>query len=249
MTGLVFDARIAARYDDACGERNTPAVVEATCDLLEDLAGDAPVLEFAIGTGRIGLPLSQRGVEVHGLEISQPMVDQMRSKPGGDQVPVTIGDMATTRVAGSFGLVYLVFNTVTNLATQAEQAACFANAAAHLRPGGHFLVEVLIPGLRLLGPGKRYVPFDVGDTHLGFDEYHVAEQRLVSHHYSLVDGHMQHHGTAHRYAWPAEYDLMAQMAGMTLASRWSDWDRTAFDDESTGHISVWSTPPTSDHLA
>ena len=215
------------------------SVLGPTVDLLADLAGDGGALEFAIGTGRVGLPLSRRGVDVAGIELSRPMADQMMSKPGADEIAVTIGDMATTRVDGEFSLVYLVFNTITNLLTQDAQVECFRNAARHLRPGGVFLIEVLVPRLRRLQPGERYVPFDVSDDHLGFDEYDVVNQMLVSHHYWVSEGRSEKWQSPHRFAWPAEYDLMARIAGMKLAERWADWHRQPFTSDSTSHISVW----------
>jgi SAM-dependent methyltransferase len=163
----IFDERVAAGYDAPGGDEFDPAVIEATVDYLAELAGDGPALELAIGTGRIGLPLAQRGIEVHGIDISRPMVAELRAKPGGDAIPVAIGDMTSTRVDGAFSLVYLVFNTISNLTTQAGQVACFRNAATHLAPGGVFLIEVWIPELRRLPPGDRYVVFDFGASHWG----------------------------------------------------------------------------------
>ena len=230
---------IAARYDESSPEMFDPAVVDPAVEFLAELAGDGRALEFAIGTGRIGLPLSARGVDVAGLELSQPMVDQMMTKPGSEQIPVTIGDMATGTVEGPFSLVYLVFNTITNLLTQDEQVDCFCNAARHLDVGGHFVIEVLVPRLQRLQPGETYVPFDVSEHHLGFDEYDVVNQRLVSHHYWVADGRAERFDSPHRYAWPAEYDLMARIAGMQLVERWSDWHRAPFTSDSTSHVSVW----------
>ena len=171
------------------------------------------------------------------------MVAEMMKKPGTDRIPVTIGDLATTRLdaAGSFGLVFLVFNTITNLLTQPDQVACFRNAAAHLAPGGHFVIETGIPRLQRLNPGERFLPFEVTDDHIGIDEYDLAEQRLVSHHYWIAGGDAATFESHHRYAWPAEYDLMAQLAGMTLTHRWADWARSPFTSDSTTHVSVWST--------
>jgi len=233
---------VATRYDEASSAMNDPEVLGPTVDFLAELAGDGRALEFAIGTGRVGLPLNALGVEVHGIELSQPMADELMRKPGADRVPVTIGDMATTRVGGSFRLVYLVYNTITNLLTQDEQVECFANAAAHLEPGGHFVIEVGVPGLRRLQPGETFVPFDVTAGHLGIDEYDVVEQRLVSHHYYIADGRVELFDSHHRYAAPAEYDLMARIAGLTLRERWSNWHRAPFTGESTSHVSVWQMP-------
>ena len=246
MTDGAFDTEVAARYDRDVAERFEPEHLDRTVDLLAELASGRPVLEFAVGTGRIALPLAARGVEVHGIELSGAMVAEMRRKPGGADIPVTIGDMATTRVRsntddGSFGLVALVFNTITNLLTQAEQVACFRNAAAHLRPGGHFVIETGIPRIQHLPVGERFIPFEVTPEHIGIDEFDLATQRSTSHHYWIADGDAATFSSHHRYAWPAEYDLMAELAGMTLTHRWADWTRTPFTSESAAHISVWST--------
>ena len=235
----IWGEQAAARYDESSPEMFDADVLAPTVDFLSELAGDGRALEFAIGTGRVGLPLSAHGVDVVGIELSPPMVDQMMKKPGADQIPVTIGDMATTRVEGTFSLVYLVFNTITNLLTQDEQVECFRNAATHLDVGGHFVIEVLVPNLQRLQPGETYVPFDVSEDHLGIDEYDVLNQTLVSHHYWVADGKARKGQSPHRYAWPAEYDLMARIAGMELAERWADWDREPFTSDSTSHVSVW----------
>ncbi len=239
MTGGFFDERVAAGYDDACGDMNDPAVLGPTIDFLADLAGDGRALEFAVGTGRVALPLSERGVEVCGIELSPAMAAQLASKPGAERVPVTIGDMTTTRVDGDFRLVYLVYNTITNLLTQDEQVACFRNAAAHLDRGGRFVIEVMVPALRKLLPGETSVVFDLSPGHVGIDEYDVANQRLVSHHYWITDGRASTFDSPHRYAWPAEYDLMARLAGLSLSERWSNWQRDPFTSDSTSHVSVW----------
>ena len=245
MTDGAFDAAVAARYDRDVDERFDPQHLSETIDVLARLASGRPALEFAVGTGRVAIPLAENDVETHGIELSRAMVDKMMmKKPGTDRIPVTIGDMATTRLdeAGSFGLVFLVFNTITNLLTQAEQVACFRNAAAHLAPGGHFVVETLVPRIQRLNPGERFVPFEVTDGHIGIDEYDLAQQRLVSHHYWIADGDAATFDSLHRYAWPAEYDLMAQLAGMTLTHRWADWTGSPFGSDSESHVSVWSTP-------
>jgi SAM-dependent methyltransferase len=208
-------------------------------EVLSQLAGDGRALEFAIGTGRIALPLAARGIDVSGIELSSAMVEQLRRKPGGPDLDVTVGDMASTRVTGAFRLVYLVFNTIGNLTTQGEQVACFANAAAHLEPGGRFLIEVGIPELRRLPPGERYVVFHADGHGFGIDEYDTASQGLVSHHLNLGGGAVGYRSLPFRYVWPAELDLMARLAGMTLDSRWADWHRRPFDHESTAHVSVW----------
>ena len=239
MPDVVFNESIAATYDADSAEMFEPALIAATVDFLAGLAGDGPALEFAIGTGRVAIPVSQRGVSVHGIDISEPMVAQMRAKPGGDAVPVTIGDIAATRVPGEFQLVYIPFNTITNLMTQEAQVACFQNAAAHLVPGGYFVIEVFLPELQRLNPGERYLPFTVDPEHLGFDEYDVLNQICTSHHYFVRERGVQYFASRHRYAWPSEYDLMARIAGLTLHERWSDWNRAPFTGESKGHISVW----------
>lgn len=232
-----------ARYYDATSEPNfAPAVLEPTVDFLVDLASGGMALEFAIGTGRVALALRERGVDVHGIEISDDMAAELRGKPGGSEVPVTIGDMASTRLDERFALVYLVFNTISNLLTQAEQVACFRNAAAHLDPGGCFVVELQIPQLRRMPPGESVYPFSVTDEHLGFDTYDFAEQRLTSHHYWLGGNQAHRFDSHHRYAWPAELDLMAELAGMRLRERWADWARSSFTGESHDHVSVWEKP-------
>lgn len=245
MPNDIFDAAVARDYDATSAERFRPEVLGPTVDLLAEYAraedgGAGDALEFAIGTGRVAVPLNERGVEVHGIEISPAMVDQLRRKSGGATIPVTIGDMATTRLGRTFGLVFLVFNTIQNLLTQDEQIACFANAAAHLRPGGCFVVESGVPGLRRLPPGERYVPFEVTADHIGIDEYEPARQLLTSHHVWLPGGTT--FDSRHRFVWPSELDLMARLAGMEPVGRWQDWERTPFGDESTQHVSVWRRP-------
>ncbi len=230
-----FGEDVARRYDEREGDR--PVV--ATVDFLAGLAGTGAALEFGIGTGRVALPLSRRGVAVHGIDLSEAMVARLREKPGGDAIPVALGDFATTRVPGSFSLVYLVYNTITNLTSQDAQVACFRNAAAHLAPGGHFVIENYIPFLRRLPPGETIHPFDVTPAHLGFEEYDFATQIAISHHYWLEDGRVEASSVPFRYVWPAELDLMAALAGLTLRERWADWSRAPFTGESTSHVSVW----------
>ena len=235
-----FDERVAARYDESAAEMFDPAVVDPVIDLLVELAGSGRALELGIGTGRIALPLSQRGVRVQGIDLSEAMVAKLREKPGGEEIDVAIGDFATTRVDGTFSLAYLVFNTINNLTSQDEQVACFRNVAAHLEPGGCFVIEVGVPGLRTLPPGKRFRVFDFSETHIGIDEYDVERQGLVSHHFSLLDdGRWRLVSMPFRYVWPEELDLMARMAGMKLRERWSGWEREPFTSESTKHVSVW----------
>jgi hypothetical protein len=235
-----FDAPVAARYDETSASMFTAEAIDPAVDVLAELAGTGGrALEFAIGTGRIALPLAARGVEVHGLELSNAMVEQLRAKPGGADIPVTIGDMSVAKADGVFSVAYLVFNTIGNLTTQDAQVACFANAAAHLQPGGGFVIEVGLPQLQRLPFGETARPFALTDTHLGFDEYDVARQGLISHHFELVDGHWERNSIPFRYVWPAELDLMARLAGMRLRDRWADWDRSPFTSSSEKHISVW----------
>src|SRR4051794_28715668 len=216
MAEVTFDERVAARYDETTAARFDPAVVGPTVDRLVELAAGGAALELGGGTGRIALPLSERGVRVHGIDVSEPMVERMRAKRGADAVEVTIGDFATTSVPGPFRLVYLVFNTINNLLTQDEQVACFANAAAHLEPGGCFVVEVGVPDLRRLPPGETVKPFTVTPTYVGFDEFTdlTEAQTMWSHHHWLVDGRLEVVTMPFRYVWPAELDLMARLAGM-----------------------------------
>jgi len=237
-----FGEDVAARYDDPDDEMSEQEPIESVVDVLAGLAGGGRALEFAIGTGRIALPLAARGVPVAGIDLSRAMVARLRAKPGGDAIEVVIGDIATTRVDGSFSLVYLVFNTIMNLTTQAAQVACFRNSAAHLEPGGCFLIETSIPGLQRLPPGETFRAYHVSDTAWSFDEYDVANQGLISHHFESVDGRVRRVSVPFRYAWPAELDLMAEMAGMTLRERWSGWYREPFTSDSTKHVSVWQKP-------
>ena len=234
-----FDERVAARYDASSAEHFAPEVVEPIVDRLVELAAGGRALEFGVGTGRIALPLAGRGVAVAGIELSNAMVTRLRAKPGGEAVPVTIGDIAAARAEGTFSLVYLVFNTIMNLTTQAAQVACFRNAAAHLQPGGCFLVEVGVPGLRRLPPGESARVFHVSAQRWGIDEYDVANQGLTSHHVEVIDGRLERFSVPFRYAWPAELDLMAELAGLRLRERWAGWKREPFTSESEQHVSVW----------
>jgi SAM-dependent methyltransferase len=237
-----FDESVAATYDEDSAERFDPAILEPAVDFLAELAGSGPALEFAIGTGRIALPLAERGVPVHGIDISTAMVERLRAKPGGDDIAVTIGDFATTRVDGSFSLVYLVYNTIGNLTTQDAQVACFRNAAAHLEAGGTFVIEVGVPELQRLPPGETGHVFDIGEDRWGIDEYDVARQGLISHHFWIQEGRAEHFSMPFRYVWPSELDLMAQLAGMTLRERCAGWTRGPFTSESRSHVSVWEKP-------
>jgi SAM-dependent methyltransferase len=234
-----FGERVAERYDESSADMFEPAVVDPVVDFLADLAGHGAALELGIGTGRIALPLAQRGIRVHGIDLSGAMAARLRAKPGAEQIGVTIGDFATTTVEGRFSLAYLVFNTINNLTTQDGQVACFGNVAAHLEPGGCFVIEVGVPALQRLPPGETVRAFHLSATRLGFDEYDVVSQGLISHHYSVVDGKLEVSSLPFRYVWPSELDLMARLAGMTLRERWSGWKREPFTSDSTSHVSVW----------
>lgn len=237
-----FDEKIAEGYDDASASMFDPTVVDAAVNFLAELAGEGGALELGIGTGRIALPLSRRGARVHGIDLSPAMVARLRAKPGAGDIGLTIGDFATTRVEGAFRLAYLVYNTIANLTTQDDQVECFRNVAAHLEPGGCFVVEVEVPQLQRLPPGETVRAFTLSATRLGFDEYDIAAQGLVSHHYRVFDGRSESFSVPFRYVWPSELDLMARLAGMTLRERWGGWEREPFTSESTKHVSVWEKP-------
>lgn len=233
----------AERYDAGEAENSTAAALRPTLDFLAELAGDGRALEFAIGTGRVGVPLRERGVPVVGIELSEPMAAVLRRKVDEDTLPVTIGDMATTVVPGEFAVVYVVYNTISNLLTQDEQVECFCNAARHLRPGGRFVIELGVPALRFLPPGQIAVPFDVSERHVGLDTMDLVAQTLVSHHFAREDdGRYRREYCTQRFVWPAELDLMARIAGLELERRVADWDGTPFTQDSTKHISVWRKP-------
>ena len=234
-----FDERIAKGYDTRWSNLFEPDVLDPAVDFLAELAGAGPALELGIGTGRIALPLSQRGIRVQGIELSPAMVEQLRAKPGSEDIDVAIGDFATTRVEGAFKLAYLVRNTIANLTTQDAQVDCFRNVASHLERGGCFVIELWVPALRRLPPGETYRAFAVTPTHLGFEDYDIATQISHSHHYWMVDGKVETFSAPFRYVWPSELDLMARIAGMRLRERWSSWKRDPFTSESQSHISVW----------
>ncbi|MFL5945177.1 MAG: class I SAM-dependent DNA methyltransferase, partial [Gaiellaceae bacterium] len=229
-----FEGEVAARYDDSTGSYFDAAVIDATADFLAELAGDGAALELGIGTGRIALPLTERDVRVHGIDLSPDMVERLRAKPRGEDIPVAIGDFSTTRVDGTFSLAYVVFNTINNLTSQDAQVACFENVAAHLERGGCFVVEVGVPNR------QRLEVFDLSETHVGVDELDFDTQRLVSHHFTLVDGRWERLSMPFRSVSPAELDLMARLAGMSLRERWSGWNREPFTSESAKHVSVWT---------
>jgi SAM-dependent methyltransferase len=235
-----FTGSIATEYETRWPEIHAPEVVEPAVAFLAGAARGGAALELGVGTGRLALPLSRRGLRVHGVELSEDMAAELRSQPGSEAVTVTLGDFATVRLDGAmFRLAYLVRNTIMNLTTQEEQVACFQNVAEHLEAGGRFVMEVIVPQLRRLPPGESVHAFMVTPTHLGFDEYDVAHQRTWSHHYWMVDGHLETFSAPFRYVWPSELDLMARLAGLVLVERWADWDRSAFTGESESHISVW----------
>ncbi|MEU1215651.1 class I SAM-dependent methyltransferase [Streptomyces sp. NPDC005790] len=243
MDADVWTERVARDYDTSSTHMYAPEVLGPAVDFLERRAGQGPALEFAVGTGRVALPLSERGIRVAGIEKSEPMARELCGKPGGEDVPVTVGDMTTARVTGAFSLVYLVYNAITCLLTQDEQVACFGNAAQHLAPGGRFVIEVFVPDLQRLPPGETARPFHIGEQHVGFDTYDLVNQHLVSHHYTVEAGRGTTFLSPHRYVWPSELDLMAKLAGLDLIERWADWNEAPFTSASRSHISVWRKPP------
>jgi len=239
----VWDEETAASYDADTMSVSRPDVVNPVVDVLERFAATGRALEFGIGTGRIAIPLHQRGSDVAGVDLSPAMIRHLRSKISADQMPVTEGSMATVSVPGSFSVVYVVFNSIANLRTQDEQVECFLNAARHLEDGGRFVVELFVPPLRQLTPGATAVPFDVSEAHVGLDTFDLVSQECVSHHFTRQSDGRFHYGVGHfRYIWPAECDLMARLAGLELESRHADWIGTPFTAESARHVSVWRKP-------
>jgi SAM-dependent methyltransferase len=239
----IWDTEVARGYDTPGTGMFAPEVLGPAVDRLAELAGDGPALEFAIGTGRVAIPLSGRGVPVTGIELSPPMIEQLRAKADEAAIPVIAGDMATTRAPGSYTLVYLVYNTISNLLTQREQVACFRNAARHLTPGGRFVIELEVPELRRLPPGQQATVFTAEPGYIGLDTYDVLHQRLVSHHFTFGTGRQARLlRSPHRYIWPAELDLMGQLAGFELESRHADWAGAEFTAESRSHVSVYRLP-------
>ncbi len=239
----VWTEQVARSYDKSSEHMYLPEILDPTVSFLEGRAGSGPALEFAVGTGRVALPLSARGVRVVGIEKSEPMAQELGKKPRGGDVAVIVGDMTVSRAPGTFSLVYLVYNAITCLLSQDEQVACFRNAAKHLEPGGRFVLEVFVPELQRLPPGETARPFHIGDQHVGFDTYDLVNQHLVSHHYTITDGRGSTFLSPHRYVWPSELDLMAKLAGLELSERWADWNETSFTASSRSHVSVWQKPP------
>ena len=237
-----FGESVAVGYDDPADRMNQAQAIDPAADLLAELAGGGPALELAIGTGRIGLPLSARGVPVHGIEMSKAMAARLRGKPGGENIAVTIGDMSATRVDGSFTLAYLVFNTINNLTTQQAQVACFRNVAEHLSPGGCFVIETSVPPLRYLPPGQDIHGYRASPGRIVSYSFDHATQRYDGHYAEFTDGTAQYRTIPFRYVWPAELDLMAQLAGLRLRDRWAGWNREPFTTDSTSHVSVWEKP-------
>jgi SAM-dependent methyltransferase len=236
----VWDISVAQRYDTPGTGMFAPEVLGPTVDRLVELAGGGRALELAIGTGRVAVPLAERGVPVTGIELSRPMLDQLRTKVDETTIPVVVGDMATAGASGTFSLVYLVYNTISNLLTQAEQVACFRNAARHLTPGGRFVIELWVPELRKLPPGLEATVWHQEPGYIGLDTYDVLQQQVVSHHFRFGDGRQaQLFRSPHRYIWPAELDLMAQLAGFELETRHADWQGADFTAESRSHVSVY----------
>ncbi|MFZ0013467.1 MAG: class I SAM-dependent methyltransferase [Acidimicrobiia bacterium] len=234
-----FGEGVAARYDADTAGVSTPEAVAPVVDFLANLAGDGSALEFGIGTGRIGIPLHRRGVPVHGIDLSEAMLERLRIKAGTETLGVIRGDFATTTVDGLFNVVFVVFNTINNLTTQDAQVACFQNAADHLAPGGHFVVEVEVPAVRLIPPGQNFHVFHISDERWSVDEYHFASQNFTSHHLATRNGELHRNSIPFRYVFPEELDLMARLADMRRTARWAGWEREPFTDDSTKHVSVW----------
>lgn len=236
-----FSAEVAQTYDAVHGGSQTTHV-RCMVQELKRLACNGRALEFAIGTGRVALPLKAAGVEIAGIELSRAMVAELRKKAGGKDLDVTIGDMTTTQASGRFALVFLVYNTIDNLTSQEAQIACFRNAAVHLAPGGRFVVQTLVPPIQRLPFGERYLAFSCAADYIGTDEFDVVSQQYTSHHVREIEGEYRRVSIPFRYAWPAEMDVMARLAGLSLESRWADWDRSEFTSTSPSHVSVWKKP-------
>jgi SAM-dependent methyltransferase len=240
----IWDREAAQGYDTPGEGMFAADVLGPAVTRLSELAGDGRALEFAIGTGRVAIPLADRGVPVTGIELSGPMIEQLRTKADEATIPVIAGDMSTARAPGEYTLVYLVFNTISNLLTQSEQVACFRNAARHLRPGGRFVIELWVPELRKLPPGQQATVFTSEPGYIGLDTYDLLDQRVVSHHFRFGAGREARvFRSPHRYIWPSELDLMAELAGLELEARHADWSGAEFTAESRSHVSVYRLPP------
>ena len=236
----IFDDEIAESYDELDNEMFSSKILGPTIDRLGKLAGNGQALEFAIGTGRVAIPLYHRGISVVGIEISSAMITQLRKKINGDKIPVIQGNMVTTVATGKFSLVYLVYNTISNLLTQKEQVMCFENAARHLLPGGYFVVELWVPELPKTPQSTQAVIYKSDEQYIALDTYDVVNQMVVSHHFRFGNGKQAHLiRTPHRYIWPSELDLMGQLAGFTLDNRFADWTGNSFNAESSSHISIY----------
>ena len=241
MGSITWGPELAEIYDKTYAVMFEPPVLDPMLGVLAELARGGPVLEFAVGTGRVALPLSARGIAVRGLELSRHMAERLLAKPGADAVPVTIGDMTSARVPGTpFRLVYLVANTIMNVTTQEDQLAVFANAAAHLEPGGCFVVEVIVPQLRRVPPGEIGWVFTLDPDHVGIETFDdLAGQIAWSHHWIESDGRLVRHSAPYRYVWPSELDLMARITGFRLRHRWAGWDMAPFTSESRAQVAIF----------
>lgn len=243
MGSIIWDEDVAAAYDSMSAAMYEPTVLDPAVDLLAELAGSGRALELAIGTGRVALPLRARGIDVHGIELSAAMVDQLRRKPGGEDLPVTIGDMTSATTGGEYALVFLVWNAIMNVTTQRDQIAVFRNAAAHLAPGGRFVVEVIVPQLRRVPPGEVARVFAHDPDHVGIETFDdLVGQIAWSHHWMAVDGRLVHHAAPYRYVWPSELDLMAELGGLQLEHRWADWTSADFTSDSENQVAVFRRP-------
>jgi SAM-dependent methyltransferase len=241
MVSITWGPDVAEVYDATYAAGFAPAVLDPVVGLLAARAGGGPALEFAVGTGRVALALSARGIPVHGLELSRPMAERLLAKPGAGAVPVTIGDMTAARVPGGpFRLVYLVANTIMNVTTQDDQVAVFTNAAAHLEPGGYFVIEVIVPQLRRVPPGESARVFTLQPDHIGIETFDdVAGQIAWSHHWIAAGDRLVRHSAPYRYVWPSELDLMAKITGFRLAGRWAGWDQAPFTSDSPAQVAVF----------
>ncbi|MCC8956260.1 class I SAM-dependent methyltransferase [Bradyrhizobium sp. Pear77] len=236
----VWDSETAKAYDTPGTGMFAPELLRPAVDRLAELAGEGGALEFAIGTGRVAVPLSERGVAVAGIEMSTAMIDQLRTKVDESRIPVVVGDMATASAPGRYALVYLVYNTISNLLTQDEQVECFRNAARHLNPGGRFVIELWVPELRRLPPTQEAVVWQSEPGYIGLDTYDVVRQCVVSHHITFDDDRRATLArSTHRYVWPAELDLMARLAGFELEIRSADWRGAPFTADSRSHVSTY----------